>query len=530
MNKDINSDKSGTTGTGTRLLRSAAFMGIIIVISKAMGLLRDIMIASAYGTTELAIAYETASKLPITIFDFILGGVVTSAFIPVYNSIAVKKSKKDALSFAQTYLNFILLITATLAVLGIVFAPQLVSFMAPSLSADTAALAASLTRIMFPMIIFVGIAFSFVGFLQSEGEYNIPALISLVSNVLMVAYLLFFNDKFGVHGLSYAMLIGWGVQAAVQIPAVLKRGLRFSIKTRLGTPEIARAAKNTLPILIATWTAPVCNLINTRIASGIEAGRAINALGYANRLYIIIVGIFSFVATNLLFPHFARASASGDSAERERLTKVSIKTLVFIIAPISIGVATLATPFVSLIYENGIFNGSDTAITAEALRCYSLGMIFAAVGEVLTKMFFAVEKTKMPMYSSVISIAANAAVILIFGTRLGIGGIAIVSAAAAGVNMLINLIFAYKMKLITPNLGDYLDIVKSILSACVMGVAVWQVGRLTNGMTIGASFALCVLCGILVYAAAVILLRTDEVVVVAGMLKNRKNKSKEDGK
>ena len=167
------------------LARSAVLMGFIILFSKALGLYRDILVASAYGSSAAGVAYETASKLPVTIFDFVLGGVVTAAFIPVYNALAVRKGKEEALRFCQSYVNLILLLTVVLTALGELFAPQLVRFMAPDLAADTAALATRLTRVMFPMVIFVGLAFSFVGFLQSEGEYNIPALISLVSNLIM---------------------------------------------------------------------------------------------------------------------------------------------------------------------------------------------------------------------------------------------------------------------------------------------------------------------------------------------------------
>jgi len=142
-------------------------MGIIILFSKILGLVRDMMIAGEFGMAAAAQAYETASKLPVTIFDFVLGGVVTAAFIPVYNSLAVKRGKKDALSFAQSYFNLIILVTVCLSVIGVVFSPALVSFIAPELSAETANLAATLTRIMFPMVIFVGAAFSFVGFLQN---------------------------------------------------------------------------------------------------------------------------------------------------------------------------------------------------------------------------------------------------------------------------------------------------------------------------------------------------------------------------
>ncbi len=515
MNDNITSKG---TSAGKALARSALLMGVIILASKFLGLLRDILVASAYGTTEAAIAYATASKLPVTIFDFILGGVVTSAFIPVYNSIAVKNGKKDALSFAQSYLNLILTITTALTAVGVLFAPYLVSWIAPELSESTATLATELTRIMFPMVIFVGMAFSFVGFLQSEGEYNIPALISLVSNLIMVGYLFTLNGKFGVRGLAVAMLVGWIAQAAVQIPALVKRGFRYKLLSPLGTPEIGRAAKNTLPILIATWTTPMCNLINTNLASGIEDGRAISALDYANRLYIIIVGLFSFVATNLLFPYFARAAASGNSDESDRLTRTSIRTLIFIIAPISVGVAVLSGEFVSIIYENGVFNSADTAITAEALRCYSVGMIFAAVCEVLTKAFFAVEKTKIPMLSSIISMTFNVVLVVVFGEYLGIGGIALVSVGATAVNMAINMIFAYKKRLITPCARDIAGIAKSLASAAAMGAAVWYVSTLTDGMGKLLGFALPVFAGVIVYAVAAIILRCDEMKAIFGIL------------
>lgn len=502
----------------TSLAKSAVLMGIIILASKALGLLRDILIAAAYGTTEAAVAYETASKLPVTIFDFVLGGVVTAAFIPVYNSLAVKKGKKEAVSFCQSYVNLILVITVTLSVLGVVFAPTLVDLIAPKLAESTRLMAASLTRIMFPMVIFVGLAFSFVGFLQSEGEYNIPAVISLVSNLLMVAYLVFFNDKFGVTGLSVAMLIGWGAQAAVQIPFAWRRGFRFRLTAPLGTPEIRRAAGNTLPILIATWTTPVCNLINTRLASGIEGGRAITALSYANRLYIILVGLFSFVATNLIFPMIARAAAAGEKEESDRLTRSSIKTLIYLIAPLSAGVMVLAEPFVALIYENGTFNASDTLLTAEALRFYAVGMIFAAVAEVLIKACFAAELTVFPMISSLISMAFNAAVVLLFGSRLGIGGIAAVTALATLINMLVNLLFACRKKLITPIGADLIDAAKSLLAAVLMGAAVWFAARLTADMGRIPAFVLPVFAGVAVYAVLTFLLRSETVGVLLSKL------------
>ena len=499
------------------LAKSAVLMGFIILISKALGLLRDILVASAYGSTAGGVAYETASKLPITIFDFVLGGVVTAAFIPVYNAVAVKRGRDEAMSFCRSYVKLIFCITAAIAVLGVALAPWLVSFMAPQIAEETAALAVRLTRIMFPMVIFVGLAFSFVGFLQSEGEYNIPALISLVSNVIMVGYLLIFNNRFGVGGLAVAMLAGWAAQAAVQIPSVHKRGFRFRLSAPIWTPDTKRAAVNTLPILIATWTTPACAFINTRLASGIAEGRAIADLGYANRLYIIIVGLFSFVATNLLFPHFARAAASGDAEESDRLTRTSLKTLIYIIAPIAAGVAVLAAPFVSLVYERGEFTADDTRLTAEALSMYAAGMIFTACAEVLTKAFFAAEKTRLPMLSSLVSMTFNIAVAYgcraLLGERFGVGTIALVTALAAGVNLAVNLVFALRCRMISFVPRDWLDAGKSVLAALLMGAGVWWTAHKTAGLGPIVGFLLPVLTGAAIYALSTLLLRSETAVL-----------------
>ena len=494
--------------------KTAFLMGVIILASKLMGLARDVLTARAFGTTDYAIAYETASKLPLTIFDFVLGGVVTSAFIPIYNSISVKNGKKQAVSFLSSYINLILLITLAITAFGEIFAPLLVKFIAPELSEATASLSVSLTRIMFPMVIFVGLAFSFVGFLQSEGEYNLPAVISLVSNVIMCTYLLTLSDKFGVTGLAVAMLVGWMMQAFVQLPTAVKKGLKYSPKSRINTPEITRAAKNTIPILLATWTTPLCSLINTRIASGIENGRAITALGY-------IVGLFSFVATNLLFPYFSKSAAEGNRDESDRLTRTSIKTLAFIIAPISVGVTTLAEPFISLIYENGSFTHSDTLLTAEALRCYAVGMIFSAVTEILTKAFFAAEDNKKPMYSAAIAMVVNILLVAVFGDRLTTGGVALVTSAVAALNMVLNLVLAIKTGLVSARKNDILDIIKSVVCAVAMGGVIAVFTHFVPLNSRISALLLPTLVGVIAYAILAAVTKSSEMTMLIDFVKSK---------
>ncbi len=504
---------------GGGLLGTAALMAIIILFSKVLGLLRDILVANAYGTTDPAIAYETASRLPILLFDLVIGGVVTSAFIPVFSDLLVREGKPAAMRYAASYVNMITLVTGGLTALGLFFASPLVTFLAPELPPETHGMAVELTRILFPMVIFTGLAFAFVGLLQSTGEFRIPALISLVSNGIMVLYLVFFSDTFGVTGLAVAMLIGWAGQAAVQIPAIVKSGFRPSLRAGVLSPAVRRSLKMALPILIATWTQPICALVNTRYASALEAGRAITALGYANRLYTILVGVFSFVATNLLFPYFSRATAAGDVEGSRKMVATSIKTLSFIIAPIAVGLAVLAEPIAGILYERGEFVPADTALTAVALRFYAVGMLFMAANEVLTKAFFAENKPKLPMYTALIAMTANMGLVALL-TPLGIGGIALASGLATAVQCLLNAILMRRRAGTGLPGRDLFDLGKSVLAALLMGGVLIVILPYLPGGRIAVTL-LSVFIGAILYAGATLLFRSEEARFVVRLLRRK---------
>ena len=138
-----------------------------------------------------------------------------------------KKGKKDAFKFAGNFITVMAVLCAALTVLGIVFAPQLTAFFADGYDQETARLCAELTRIMMPTIFFTGIAFSFVGVLQSMDEFNVPAAISLVSNLAVILYYLTLNGRYGIYGLAVAFLVAWLMQALVQMPSLKKKGFRF---------------------------------------------------------------------------------------------------------------------------------------------------------------------------------------------------------------------------------------------------------------------------------------------------------------
>jgi len=176
---------------------TAFFMVAAVLLAKVCGMLRDILIAAMYGTnTNEAVAFSTASRIPLLFFDIALGSAVTSAFIPIFNEYLSKEGKKKAIEFSNMFINLVVLITAVLSIVGMVFSKQLVNVIAGGYDAEKITLISTLVIILFPTIIFTGLAYCFVGILQSLGEFYIPSIISLVSNGALILYLLIFRKLF----------------------------------------------------------------------------------------------------------------------------------------------------------------------------------------------------------------------------------------------------------------------------------------------------------------------------------------------
>ena len=364
------------------MIKTAGFMALATLLAKACGLVRDSMIAGHFAAGMEADAFMTASKLPTMLFDIVIGGVISASFIPIFAAVREDGGEDEAKRFAGKFITLILLTAAVIAALGMIFSNGLISLLAPGFTGEKHELAARLSAIMFPMIIFTGLAFSFVGVLQSYGEFNIPSIISLVSNLAIIAYFPLFSDKFGITGLAYTMVVAWSLQVVVQVPSLIKLGFRFRPSLAFCDKNIKAALMLALPMLVSTWIQPLYSIINSRIASGINGAPA--TLEYANRLYVVMTGVFSFVVTNLVFPKAAKANARHDDAEAKKLIAVSLKTMFLIILPLTVGVIILSKPITSVIYEHNKFSSENVRNVSLALSCYSIGMLGLAINEVLS--------------------------------------------------------------------------------------------------------------------------------------------------
>jgi len=286
----------------------------------------------------------------------------------------------------------------------------------------------------------------------------------------MILYLIFAGNRFGLTGVIISMVIAWGAQFFIQIPSLIKKGYRYRIKLNFHDEGLWDAAKLALPVLISSWIQPLCVVINMAFSSSMGDG-AVSGLNWANKIYIIMVGVFAYAVTNFIFPRLSRLSSGSHDTEFSETTRLSLGWIIFIISYISAMFITLAEPIIKIIFEYGEFTANDTKITATALFFYSFGMTGYAICEILNKSFYAIRDGKTPMLISVLGILTNliSAFIFIKVFRMDIGGLALASASSSVFMALCLLYMINKRKSRTITKGFIINIIKTAIAALLSG-------------------------------------------------------------
>ncbi len=414
--------------------RTVGVMAVIILLAKFMGLFRETMIAGLYGQGMESDILNTATQIPLLFFDMVLGVAILSTFVPVFNSRLSSQGKDAAMAFADNFVTVVATLAMALALLGILFAEPLVTLMTPGYAQIPGKVeqTAQLLRILFPSIVFTAVAYVAVGILQSFGEFTIPSLISVVSNGVMIVYLWLFGNRLGLVGVVISMLIAWALQLVVQMPWLKRYGYRYHIRFDLKDSGIRDAGKLAIPVLISSWIQPLCNVINMAFGSSLGDG-AVSALNWANKIYIIMVGVFAYAITNFIFPKLSRLSGKDEEENFAQITRLSVGWIVFLIGLICALFLALAEPIIQVVFQRGAFTSEDTVTCATALFYYSFGMVGYGVCEVLNKSFYAIRDGKTPMVTSMIGIVVNlgAAFVLVGLLQKGIGGLAFAAALSS---------------------------------------------------------------------------------------------------
>ena len=498
-----------------KAVKTISLIMIIILLSKLLGLVRDMFLTGFYGQGVTLDAFTTASDIPLKFFDLAFGAAVTSTFIPVFNTYLKKNDRESGFLFASRFMNIIFILISAVTILGMIFSQQLINLFLPGSSAEVQILATRLLRIMFPAAVMAALAFSMVSILQSMGQFTVPAMISLFPNVLMIGYILIFNKSFGIEGLAVAFLMAWMLQVLVQIPFVRQKNFIYTPSFKFNDPGIKKASKMVLPILIGSWVAPVSLFILGALASFMEEG-AVTSIRLSNRLYMILAGIFVFAMMNYLFPLMSRQAGDANPAEFNKTYQRAFESLCFFILPLSVGAFILSPNLISLLYERGEFTAGATALMAAAFAGFCPAIFGYSLYEITSKAYYARKKVAAPTIMSIIALVITfvLAYIVVFNTAWGVGYVSL----AFSVGILLSA--AVLAIMFNKSMGGILkgrstgELLRGIIGSALMGIVVMVFKRLVIDKGSGEFWPALLLTlvaaaiGVIVYIVVMALLKS----------------------
>lgn len=387
-------------------ITSAAFiLGFSSLISKILGLAREMVFAYLFGAGEEMDIYFTAFRIPDFLFNVLVLGAISTAFIPVFTDY-YGKSKKEAWQLCN---NIVCIFLSCLIIFGIILTiltPYLMRIVAPGFTGEKLKLVITMTRIMFLSPIILGISHIFGSVLQYFSRFLIYSLAPIMYNVGIIFGAIFLVPRIGILGLALGVVTGAVLHLLIQIPALLLTGYRFRFLTNLAHKGVQKILRLMIPRAIGLTANQINLIIITAIASTLATG-SISVFNYANNLQYIPVSLFGFSFATAAFPVFARSFSLKTKNDFLRKFISTFSQILFFTLPLSILFFLLRAQIIRAIYGLGKFTWEDTRLTAASLGLFAFSISAQALIPLISKAFYAFQDTKTPVKISIISVSFN---------------------------------------------------------------------------------------------------------------------------
>lgn len=504
----------GARSDRTRRVAGAAIIVMAAYVSSRLsGLLRDIAISYSFGTGRQLDAYYAANRVPDLLFQVAAGAAVASAFIPVYTGYLTRGEKERGSEVVNVLFTLAVVGLLPLVLLGIAFAPLLMRVIVPEMPSSYQDLAASLARIMFFAPIFFTIGCFSTSLLNAHGRFFLAALAPTGYNAGIIFGAVVLSHRLGVYGLAIGALLGSILFLVVQVPGLGVIGVQYRPRLDLANVGVRAIGRLMAPRTLGLAVTQVNFLVTLFLASGIAGGIA--ALNYAWSLTMLPLGVFAMAISTAVFPSLAEHAAIDDRDELRLMVMNALRFILFLTIPSMIGLVTLSSSIVHLIYQRGAFTAVSTEMTADALRFYALGLLGMATVEIVTRAFYALHDTRTPVLTASLGMVVNLGLGVILVRIMGLDGLALATAAASTVEAIALFTLGRKR---FPGLhpGDLVESAgKSVGSAVIMGAAVvvWSQLAAPLGVPLGGLLLVgtATLGGGVVYLGATLLLGSPEV-------------------
>lgn len=511
------------------LAKAAGILMIAMFLSRILGFVREQVMTGKFGQTYITDAYFAAFTVPDLLYNLLVGGALSAAFIPVFSGYLAQEQEEEGWRVASTVINLSIILLAIGIIFGMLFTPVLMKLVAYKFSGETLELAIYLTRIMFPAVLFTGLNGLMAGILNSYKHFTAPAIGAVFYNISIIffGYVLSTYYGLGIVGFSVGVIVGVIGNFLIQMPIVKKQGFRYQMVLDWRHPGVKKIGLLMLPAMLGLAANQINLIINQNLASGLDEG-SITALRLANRLMMLPIGVFAFSISAAVFPNLTEYFAKKEMTQFKLTFTRGLGSVFFISLPAAVGLMALAEPIIRLLFQQYAFTEADTALTATTLFYYSIGLVGHA-GTILTvRAFYAISDTWTPVKISAITILANYLLNLALIGPMGAGGLALAFSITGLLSNLALLIMLQRKIGSMSGKKMAISFSKSLFVSLLMGAGVYFTAYLVGqfvDLQLKWGQIIQVLAGVgiggIIFLAIAHIFKVEEADMVMGILKRR---------
>lgn len=399
------------------LLRSTALVGGMTFVSRILGLIRDMVIARAFGAGVGADAFFVAFRIPNFLRRLFAEGAFSQAFVPVLSEYKTRRTHEEVRDLVEHTVGALGGVLFLVTAAGVLAAPLLVLVFAPGFSddPDKFALTGDMLRLTFPYILFISLTALAGGVLNSYGRFAVPAFTPVFLNLCMIGAALWLAPRMAepVEALAWGVLLAGIVQLAFQFPFLLRLRLLPRPRWRRAHEGVRKIVGLMLPGIFGSSVAQINLLIDTLIASFLVTG-SVSWLYYSDRLVEFPLGVFGVALATVILPRLSQQHAATAAEDHARTVDWALRMTLLVGTPATVALMILAGPMLVTLFQYGEFSASDVAMSRLSLMAYALGLLGFILVKVLAAAFFSRQDARTPVRIAVIAMVANLVLNLVF--------------------------------------------------------------------------------------------------------------------
>ncbi len=456
---------------GSSMARNAIIVSAAFVLSRVLGLLREVIIARQFGTSPDMDAYVSAFRIPDLLFLTVMSGAFGAAFIPVFGGFVDQGERQKASQLASSMLTWTGIGVLALAAIAWIAARPLVHIVSPGFDAQTVDLTVELMRILLLSPVFLGLGIAAKGILEAQNQFTLPALSPLVYNLAIIIGAAFFAPEFGIHAVAWAVIVGAIGHFAIQLPGLVRSGFEFRPTVDRAVEGLGEVLRLLGPRVVGLAAFQLNFIAVNAYATTLGEGNA-SALNYAWQLLMLPHGVLALSISTVAFPSLAALYGRGDRVGFGRLLDRTMRPLIFLSVPASLGLWLVGKPIVSVIFESGSFDAASTDLVSAALTFFAIGLVGYGITEIITRVFYAMRDTRTPVITGILTIILNLILCALFIESLGHRGLALSLSLTTAAEAVIMMFFLRYRSGQVFSRGFFGWLVKVILAGAAMAAAI----------------------------------------------------------